>query len=194
MRDVTQMLVAAAKGDSEAHARLLARVYEDLRELAAAKMRHESPAHTLQPTALVHEVYLRLMANNSQRWENRAHFYAAAGEAMRRILVESARRRHQLKRGGGRTRVPLPEELPDVLETRGQVDAVAIDEALKKLRGFDPRMCDIVNLRCFVGLNVAETARALGLSARTINREWVVAKAWLARELALDGPAPAAGT
>jgi RNA polymerase sigma factor (TIGR02999 family) len=128
-----------------------------------------------------------LFGDNGPIWENRAHFFAAAGEAMRRILVERARRHGQLKRGGGRARVPLSEDLPDPAPVDDPLSALAVDEALGKLEQFDPRLADIVKLRCFVGMSIAETAQSLGLSSRTVNREWLVAKAWLAKELGV-GP------
>ena len=158
-------------------------VYEELRCLAAAKMGHEPAGHTLQPTALVHEAYLRLFGGDGQTWQNRAHFFASAAEAMRRILVERARRNKQLKRGGGRARTPLSDDLPDPDPAVAPLDVLAVDEALQKLEQFDPRLADIVKLRCFVGMSIAETAQSLGLSSRTVNREWIVAKAWLGKEL-----------
>jgi RNA polymerase sigma factor (TIGR02999 family) len=178
MRDLTTILRAAAGGDAEASSELLPLVYEELRRLAAAKMDREPPGHTLQPTALVHEAYLRLFGDNGPIWENRAHFFAAAG---------GARRHGQLKRGGGRARVPLSEDLPDPAPVDDPLSALAVDEALGKLEQFDPRLADIVKLRCFVGMSIAETAQSLGLSSRTVNREWLVAKAWLAKELGV-GP------
>ena len=185
--DITQVLMAAAGGDRAANARLFALVYDDLRRLAAAKMRGESAGHTLQATALVHEVYVKLMAEGQPQWENRRHFYAAAGEAMRRILVDSARRRKRLKRGGSGVREVLPDEVPDMRPVAEPGDVLAVDEALEKLRQFDPRMCDIINLRVFVGMTIAQTGKALGVTPRTINREWAVAKAWLGKELGMEG-------
>jgi RNA polymerase sigma factor (TIGR02999 family) len=183
MSPLTAILRAAARGDTEASTQLLPMVYEELRRLAAAKMGHEPAGHTLQPTALVHEVYLRLFGRDGPTWENRAHFFAAAAEAMRRILVERARRRKQLKRGDGYARVPLSEDLPAPSPMMASLDVLAVDEALRKLDQFDPRLADIVKLRCFVGMSIAQTAESLELSSRTVNREWLVAKAWLAKEL-----------
>lgn len=190
--DLTQVLVAAAGGDRAANARLFTMVYDDLRHLAAAKMRHESPGHTLQPTALVHEVYVKLLAEGPPHWENRRHFYAVAGEAMRRILVDAARRRKRIKRGGKGMREPLTDDMPEIRQAAEPADLLAMDEALERLRQFDPRLCDIINLRVFVGLTIAQTAEALGVTSRTINREWAVARAWLGNELEIEGTTPTA--
>jgi RNA polymerase sigma factor (TIGR02999 family) len=187
MPDLTQMLTAASGGDHAAREQLLTMVYDDLHRLAAARMRHESPGHTLQATALVNEVYLRLLADNDQSWHNRRHFYAAAGEAMRRILVDWARGKGRRKRGGDCRREPLSETTPDDCQAATPIDVLAVHDALEKLRQLDPDLCDIINLRCFVGMTVAQTAKALDVSSRTINREWAVAKAWLRQELAIDG-------
>jgi RNA polymerase sigma factor (TIGR02999 family) len=187
LADLTQILTAAAGGDRTANARLFAIVYDDLRQLAAAKMAGERPGHTLQATALVNEVYIKLVANAQPHWENRHHFYAAAGEAMRRILVDSARRRKRLKRGGQGMREPLPSDVADDKQPADPADVLAVDDALEKLRQFDPRLCDIINLRVFVGMTIAETAQALGVTSRTVNREWAVAKAWLSKNLGIDG-------
>jgi RNA polymerase sigma factor (TIGR02999 family) len=186
MSELTRILTAAAGGDRMAHARLFVIVYDDLRRLAATKMRHESAGHTLQATALVHEVYMKLMAEGQGHWENRGHFYAAAGEAMRRILVDAARRKKRLKRGGGGVREALPAEVAEGRSGAEPADVLAVDEAMEKLRQFDPRMCDIINLRVFVGMTIAETAKVLGVTPRTINREWAVARAWLSKELGVD--------
>ncbi len=183
----TQILNAAAVGDKAAKDRLLQMVYDDLRRLAAARMRQERAGHTLQATALVHEVYVKLLADGAVPWESRRHFYAAAGEAMRRILVDWARRRKRLKRGGGGERAPLDTDVPEVRRSLDPADVLAIDEALTKLKAMDGRMCEIVQMRVFAGMTISETARALGLTSRTINREWAVARAWLARELDKEG-------
>ncbi|MBP7933521.1 MAG: RNA polymerase subunit sigma [Phycisphaerae bacterium] len=191
MQDLTAILRAAASGDGEASSQLLPLVYDELRSLAAAKMGKEPAGHTLQPTALVHEAFLRLCRNGQQNWENRAHFFCAAAEAMRRILVERARRCHQRKRGGGRVRVPLNENWCAPNKVGAQLDTLDVDEALSKLERFDGRLADIVKLRCFAAMNIAQTAESLGLSARTVSREWRLAKAWLAKELeAGPGAAP----
>ncbi len=187
---LTQLLNDAATGDPAAEARLLGVIYEQLRRLAAGQMAHEAHAGSLQATALVHEAYLRLMGPDaSQQWDNRAHFFGAAGEAMRRILVEHARARLRIKRGGGWRRVDL-----DHAESAGAVgdadpaDVIALDDALAKLQEFDPRLAEIVKLRCFVGLTIAETAAALGVSNRTIDRDWTTARAWLKAELSGECP------
>ena len=187
MADLTHFLSAAAGGDRAANARLFAMVYDELRRLAAAKMQGEAAGHTLQATALVHEVYLKLLGEGQPHFENRRHFYAAAGEAMRRILVDAARRKKRLKRGGQGVREPLDSDVADGRPAAEPADVLAVDEALEKLRQFDPRMCDLINLHIFAGLTIAETAKALGVTPRTINREWAVAKAWLGKELGIDG-------
>jgi RNA polymerase sigma factor (TIGR02999 family) len=161
--------------------------------MAASRMRREPPGHTLQPTALVHEVYLRLFGSGNGGFQNRAHFFAAAGEAMRRILVERARRQRQLKRGGALRRVGL-EYLTDVTARRSAdpCDVLAVHDALTKLETFDARSARIVELRCFVGMQIDEVAAALALSPRTVDRDWQLAKAWLRRELAERATTPTA--
>ncbi|HSI33352.1 MAG TPA: ECF-type sigma factor [Tepidisphaeraceae bacterium] len=191
MEDFTQLLGAAAAGDRGAAARILPLVYDDLRRQAAAKMRREAAGHTLQPTALVHEAYIRLFGG-TPNFANRAHFFAAAAEAMRRILVERARRQKQLKRGGGRGRAEIPDDVPDPRRAGGIdcLDVLAVHEALDELEQFDKRMADIVKLRCFVGMSIAEVAESLELSSRTVNREWLLASAWLSRKLGPRGDSP----
>jgi RNA polymerase sigma factor (TIGR02999 family) len=183
MPDVTRLLDAAAAGDSRAAADLLPLVYDELRKLAAARMAAESTDQTLQPTALVHEAYLRLIGPADEiRWENRGHFFAAAAEAMRRILVEAARRKQCVKHGGGLIRVDLDAAqaaAPDARE-----DLVALDAALTRLEAEDPQAAKLVELRHFTGLSVAQAAQALGISPRTAARIWSFARAWLHRELA----------
>jgi len=179
MPDVTQLLDAAAAGDRRAAAELLPVVYDELRQLAAARMAREAPGHTLDATGLVHEAYLRLVGD--QRFDHRGHFFAAAAEAMRRILVESARRKATQKRGGEGERVKLDPErfaAPDRPE-----DLLALDEALTKLAARDPRKAKLVELRYFAGLTLDEAAAALGVSAATADRDWAFARAWLYREL-----------
>jgi len=156
-------------------------VYQQLRDLAHAKMNREPSGHTLQTTALVHEVYLRLQNDNSINWENPRHFFAAAAQAMRRILVERARRFHSLKRGGGRQRVEI--DLVDNSHESDPAAMLALDEALTELKAFDPRLADVVMLRYFSGLSVDETAVALDTSPRTVKRDWSVARAWLSQKL-----------
>ena len=180
MSDVTRLLDAAAAGDRQAAADLLPLVYDELRKLAAARMAAESPDHTLQPTALVHEAYLRLVGPaDDVRWDNRGHFFAAAAEAMRRILVDHARRKAATGTAAAspaRTR-PGPGRQP---ASRGE-DLLALDEALDRLAAEDPLKAELVKLRYFAGLTLAEAAAALGLSERTAGRHWTYARAWLRR-------------
>jgi RNA polymerase sigma factor (TIGR02999 family) len=179
MPDITRLLDTAAAGDRQAAADLLPLVYEELRKLAAVRMASESPGHTLDATALVHEAYLRLVGD--QQFDGRGHFFAAAAEAMRRILVESARRKQAEKHGGGRHRVELPA-VPVAAPDRRD-DLLALDDALTRLAAEEPAVAAVVNLRYFAGLTVEQAADALGLSVRTANRHWAYAKAWLFREL-----------
>jgi RNA polymerase sigma factor (TIGR02999 family) len=183
MSDVSRLLDAAAAGDRRAAADLLPLVYDELRQLAAARMAAESPDHTLQPTALVHEAYLRLVGPaDEHRWEGRGHFFAAAAEAMRRILVDAARRKRREKHGGDRNRVDLDAASPAAPDPRH--DLVALDAALTRLAAEDPQAARLVELRHFAGLSVAEAAQALGISPRTADRVWAFARAWLHRDLA----------
>jgi RNA polymerase sigma factor (TIGR02999 family) len=183
MSDVTQVLRAIAEGDPSAADQLLPLVYDELRKLAAHRLAHQAPGQTLQPTALVHEAYLRLVGDpEGSDWDNRGHFFAAAAEAMRRILVENARRKGRRKRGGGLTRrdLDIAEQVtvPEVRE-----DLLALDEALTKLASAEPQAAQLVQLRYFAGLSIPEAARALGVSTRTAERLWAFARAWLLREL-----------
>jgi RNA polymerase sigma factor (TIGR02999 family) len=183
VNEVTQILSAIAQGDSQAASQLLPLVYEELRQLAAHKLAHELPGQTLQATALVHEAYLRLVnATEDPSWEGRGHFFAAAAEAMRRILVESARRKASVKRGGGLARVDLDQGLllaaPEIQE-----DIVALDQALTKLAAEDKLAAELVQLRYFAGLTLPEAAQVLGLSSRTAGRLWSYARAWLRQEI-----------
>ena len=185
--DVTRFLEAAERGDPEASRQLLPLVYDELRRLAARKLAGESPGHTLQATALVHEAYLRLVGDpHAQRWENRRHFFGAAAEAMRRILVESARRRHSQKRGGGRARADV--DAVDVAAPERSDDLLAVDEALDRLAAEDPRGAELVKLRYFAGLSLPEAAEVLNISPRTADRAWAYARAWLHREIAGEEP------
>jgi RNA polymerase sigma factor (TIGR02999 family) len=182
MSDVTQLLEAANRGDRKAAADLLPLVYEELRKLAAARMAAESPEHTLQPTALVHEAYLRLVGRgDDNRWDGRGHFFAAAAEAMRRILVESARRKHGPERDGDFIRQNLDPNHPEPtgLSTR----LLDLDKALDQLAAVEPRAAEVVKLRYFAGLTVTETAVALGISPRTADSDWAYARAWLVTAL-----------
>ena len=181
MSDVTRILNAIERGDARATDELLPLVYEELRLLAAQKLSHESPGQTLQATALVHEAYIRLVGDEGLGWENRGHFFAAAAEAMRRILVENARRKKSTKHGGQRTCVDL-----DAVETAAQTpsdDLVALDEALTRLGEEDPVKAALVTLRFFAGLSIDQAAEALGISRATAIRQWSFARAWLFHEL-----------
>ena len=160
---------------------LLPVVYDELRALAGAQLRGERPDHSLQPTALVHEAYLRMAAADRTPWEDRGHFFRAAARAMRRILIDHARARRTNKRGGGREAVSLSQVGASTWDEPGNL--LALDEALSRLEKRDPRAAEVVQLRYFAGLSVPETAEALGLSRRTVNREWTFARAWLERAL-----------
>jgi RNA polymerase sigma factor (TIGR02999 family) len=190
MTPVTQLLDAAAAGDRRAAADLLPLVYDELRKLAAARMAAESSGHTLDATALVHEAYVRLVGPaDDRRWDNRGHFFAAAAEAMRRILVEAARRKGRARHGGGRRRV----ELVDLPAAAPPDELLALDDALGRLAERDPAKAEVVKLRYFAGLTVPEVAAALGISVATAERHWAFARTWLFAEL--NGPEenPAAG-
>ncbi len=183
MTDVTRILSAIEEGDPRAAEQLLPLVYDELRHLAAQRLAHEKPGHTLQPTALVHEAYLRLVdADRAGGWNSRGHFFAAAAEAMRRILVESARRRRALRRGGGRRRQALADV--DLALPEPSDDLLALDEALGKLAGLHPDKAALVKLRYFAGLTMEQAAQALGISPATAHRWWNYALAWLHQELA----------
>ncbi|QDT15808.1 sigma-70 family RNA polymerase sigma factor [Alienimonas californiensis] len=192
MSDVTAVLQRIESGDAAASADLLPLVYAELRRLAESRMRSEVAGHTLQPTALVHEAYLRLVgpidsgdAPDAGRsgWDGRGHFFAAAAEAMRRILIESARRRRSLKRGGDRQRRELGEVPVEPDDADRLLD---MDAALQKLAAEDPDLAELVKLRYFAGLSVEDTAVAMGVSPRTVKRHWSFARAWLGRELGPD--------
>ena len=184
MSDVTQILQAIDSGDPRAARELLPLVYEELRKLAAVRMRGESPDHTLQPTVLVHEAYLRLVGKVDPGWQNRGHFFAAAAEAMRRILIESARRKKSIKHGGVAVRLSLDEA--DLGAIAAQEDLIPLDEALGRLEAHDPLAAKLVKLRFFAGLAMAETAQLLNLSIRTAERTWTYARTWLHREISKD--------
>jgi RNA polymerase sigma factor (TIGR02999 family) len=185
MADVTQILSQIESGDAKAASELLPLVYEELRRLAAARLAEEKPGQTLQATALVHEAYLRLVdVDQARHWNGRAHFFRAAAEGMRRILVDHARRKHSLKRGGASKRVEL-----DALEASGVLpieDILTISDALEKLAGHDPGKAELVKLRYFAGLSIEEAADALGISRATADRHWQYAKTWLYCELTRD--------
>jgi RNA polymerase sigma factor (TIGR02999 family) len=187
MADVTQILGAAAAGDPKAAAELLPLVYDELRKLAASRLAEEKPGQTLQATALVHEAYVRLVGGDEQRnWDGRGHFFAAAAEAMRRIVVESARRKNRLKHGGGRERVEV--ELVDLPTRLPPDDLIALDEALARLEQLDPVKARLVTLRYFAGLTIEQAAEALGISRVTAHRYWTFARAWLHRQIAGGEP------
>ena len=187
MNEITQILIAVEQGDSQAAGRLLPLVYDELRRLAAAQMAREKPGQTLDATALVHEAYLRLVdANPAQPWNSRGHFFAAAATAMRRILIDNARRKRSLKRGGDRARLDC-DLLPLAAEPRE--DLLALDAALDKLATTDRAAADLVQLRYFAGLTLPEAAETLAISPRTAGRLWAFARAWLRREIEGDGDA-----
>ncbi len=179
MADVTYLLSAIDAGEPEAAQQLLTLVYDDLRRLAARRLAHEAPGQTLQPTALVHEAYLRLLGTKAVNWDGRAHFFAAAAEAMRRILVENARRKRALKRGAGAMRQELDEAA--LLAPEPREDLLALDEALTELAAADA--ADLVQLRYFGGLSIPEAARILGISPRSADRLWAYARAWLHQQV-----------
>ncbi len=182
MSELTQILDAIAQGDPDAASQLLPLVYDELRKLAAQKLGGEAPGQTLQPTALVHEAYLRLAGESEeQHWDGRGHFFAAAAEAMRRILVERARHKATLKRGGDRDRMEMAESLLAAPELRE--DLLALDAALTKLAETDKQAAELVQLRYFAGLPLREIADFLGLSPRTADRVWAYARAWLHQEI-----------
>lgn len=189
MTNVTRILNAIEQGDPKASDELLPLVYEELRLLAAQKLSHEPPGQTLQATALVHEAYIRLVGDEPQSWNSRGHFFAAAAEAMRRILVEDARRKRRIKHGDGLRRVDFDnmevaaEGLPE--------SVIALDEALARLFKEDRLAAELVKMRYFAGLTLAQTAEALGVSPRTADRCWAYAKAWLYHEIAKGEPGPA---
>ena len=177
MSDVTHILDRAQQGDAKAAAELLPLVYEELRRLAAHKMAQEAAGQTLQATALVHEAWLRLIGDGQPRWQGRGHFFAAAAEAMRRILVENARRKRRLRHGGGQQRVGLEEA--DLVAEPEEDKVLQIHEALDDLAREDPIQAQVVKLRFFAGLKNEEVAEALGVSTKTVQRYWTHAKSWL---------------
>ena len=182
MNDVTRILSAIEQGDPQAAEQLLPLVYDELRQLAAQRLAHEKPGQTLQPTALVHEAYLRLVGADPKRpWDSRGHFFAAAAEAMRRILVEHARRKVRSRHGGGRRRVDLPDV--EIVAPAEDEQVILLDEALTRLAAIRPQAAELVQLRFFSGLTVDEAATLLDLSPRTARRLWVFARAWLQRDM-----------
>jgi RNA polymerase sigma factor (TIGR02999 family) len=181
MSDVTRILNAIERGDAKATDELLPLVYEELRLLAAQKLSHEPPGQTLQATALVHEAYLRLVGDEPQSWGNRGHFFAAAAEAMRRILVERARHKHSARHGGSLQKVPLDEAIPSVSDPHE--DLLALDDALHRLATEDEKLAEVVKLRYFAGLTLSQIAELLGVTRRTVDRHWALGRAWLYQEL-----------
>lgn len=179
--EVTLVLSRLNAGDAEAAQKLLPLVYEELRRLARYKMAGESSGHTLQPTALVHEAWLRLVTPGEQSWQNRAHFFTAAAEAMRRILVDHARRKHSLKRGGGALKEELDES--SIVLAAPADEILAVNDALEQLQSEDPQAAELVKLRYFIGLTMEEAAGSLGLSVRSTERIWTFARAWLSKQI-----------
>jgi RNA polymerase sigma factor (TIGR02999 family) len=189
MSEVTQILSAIEHGDAKAAAELLPLVYDELRKLAAQRLAQENPGQTLQATALVHDAYLRLVdVDKAQSWNSRGHFFAAAAEAMRRILVENARHKQSVKRGGGYRRVNLEEAASLVAESGP--DILDLEDALGRLAQEDPVKADVVKLRFFAGLTVEQTAETLGISRDTVCRHWAYAKVWLYCALTGEGDLP----
>jgi RNA polymerase sigma factor (TIGR02999 family) len=186
MTDVTRILNAIEQGDARATEELLPLVYEELRLLAAQRLSHEPPGQTLQATALVHEAYIRLVGAKDQSWNSRGHFFKAAAEAMRRILVDNARRKNSLRAGGHHQRSDIDEAGPWALTLSDKSpsdDLLALDEALEKLNKTDPRNAELVKLRYFAGLSLDQVAKIEGVSRRTATRWWTYARAWLHREI-----------
>jgi len=179
--EVTQLLEAWRQGDQEALANLIPLVEAELRRIASRRMRQERPDHTLQTTALVNEAYVRLIKSEKMQWQNRGHFFAVAARLMRRILVDAARSRQYVKRGGEFQRISINDE--EFVSPQRDDDLFALDQALNKLKDIDPRKCEVVELRFFAGLDLNETAEALNVSPFTVKRDWSLARAWLVREL-----------
>ena len=181
MNEVTQILAALEQGDPKAGDELLPLVYQELRRLAAHKMANEAPGQTLQPTALVHEAWLRLVGSDQHTWQNRAHFFGAAAEAMRRILIDAARRKRALRHGGGQQRVDIQEV--EIADTKQDDDLLALNDALEKLAAEDSQKAELVKLRYFVGLTTAEASEMLHISIPTADRWWAYSRAWLFGEV-----------
>ena len=181
MSEATRILSAIAQGDPHAAEELLPLVYGELRRLATAKMARIGPGQTLQPTALVHEAYLRLVGHQQPQWDSRSHFFSAAAEAMRRILIENARRKAALRHGGGLHRLSIDQV--EIAADLKEDEMLAVNEALEKFAERDPQKAELVKLRYFVGLTLEETAEVLGIPERTAKRHWAYARAWLLREI-----------
>jgi len=184
MSDVTRIIDAIRDGDPQAVERLLPLVYDELRQLAAARLSHEAPGQTLQATALVHEAYLRLVGGSEPHWETRGHFFTAAAEAMRRILIDRARSRNRQKRGGGSKRLEL--ESLDLVSPPPDDQLLALDEVLTRLEQHDPVKAQLIKLRFFAGLTLEQAASALGISRATADRYWAYSRAWLFHELTIS--------
>ena len=187
--DISTLLAGACAGDRKCESRLFDVVYEELKRMAAAQLRRERPEHTLQPSALVHEAYVRLLGAAEVRWDNRAHFFKTAAGVMRNILVDHARARRAQKRDGRLQRVELDWE-PAAVGEEDVERVIAIDEALRKLAEWDERQARVVELRFFAGFDVEETAEVLGVSAKTVKRDWSMARAWLQTQLGSQPDAP----
>jgi RNA polymerase sigma factor (TIGR02999 family) len=191
--DATTLMAAAAGGDNSAADRLLPLVYDQLRKVAQKGLGHERAGHTLQATALVHEAYLKLVGPRELPWQGRAHFYAAAAEAMRQVLLDHAKARRRLKRGGGLQRIDLDNVatiIGSVAEEHSpdREDFIALDDAIRRLASRDPRMAEVVRLRFYAGLEISQVAYMLSISERTVKNDWAFAKAWLERELKSVNP------
>jgi RNA polymerase sigma factor (TIGR02999 family) len=182
--DVTRILQSATGGDAQAAGELLPLVYAELRKLAAARMANESPNQTLQPTALVHEAWLRLTGDENIKWDGRAHFFGVAAEAMRRILIENARRKRAQRHGGGQQRLDIVDL--DIATPMKEDELLAMDEALEKLAAMDKPKAELVKLRYFAGLTIDESAQVLGISSPTAKRWWTYARAWLFHQIQAD--------
>jgi RNA polymerase sigma factor (TIGR02999 family) len=181
LSDVTQILHAIEQGDTKAADELLPLVYDDLRKLAACRMANDAPGQTLQPTALVHEAWLRLVGNENQKWDGRAHFFGAAAEAMRRILIDNARRKRALRHGGGQQRIDIQKV--EIATAAKEDELLAINDALEKFAVQDKQKAELVKLRYFVGLSFEESAEILNISLPTAKRWWAYARAWLYEEI-----------
>lgn len=188
MSDVTRILFAIEQGDARAVDKLLPVVYDELRLLAAQKLSQERPGQTLQATALVHEAYIRLVGAEGQNWSSRGHFFAAAAEAMRRILIDNARRKQRRKHGGDRQRVGLDDA--DIAIEEPSTNLIALDEALTKLANEDRVVADLVKMRYFAGLTLSQAAEIIGVSRRTADRYWAYARAWLYQEITKSEQTP----
>ena len=184
MSDVTHILDRVEAGDPKAAEELLPLVYEELRKLAAARMAQEAPGQTLQPTALVHEAWLRLVGDGPQRWNSRGHFFGAAAQAMRRILIDRARERQARRHGGSLARVDV--DAVEVAAPQSDERLLAVNEALERFEAVDPAAAELVKLRCFIGLSMPEAAEALNLSLRSAERSWAYARAWLRRDIGVS--------